>query len=249
MAMDVTVGSLDPVTARSIAESIKSNVKVPEGFASEHILIGDEDSDASDQPATVTKRRILNNWARGVRTELTFFDEGFLKVREYRRKNLSKEYLLELRFLNPKPSVVPRIVVESLWAALLCGAVAAVSWLIAKFTSLDTVFVPATIVGATAAIVLILLFVYQSGQRAIFSTAIGSVPVLKLSANFGCFRKFSSIVPDVSKAVGAAVASSTQEEQPYLRAEMQHHYRLRNEGIITPKACMTGTARILARFG
>ena len=70
-----------------------------------------------------------------------------------------------------------------------------------------------------------------------------------LLTSFGCFRRSRAVVPEISNAIGVAIERNTLEEEPYLRAEMQDHYRLRNEGIISPKACQTGTSRILSRFG
>ncbi|MFQ6004445.1 MAG: hypothetical protein ACE5OQ_02990 [Woeseia sp.] len=249
MAMDATATSLDPaLSAQSIVKSVKSNLKVPAGFASEHILIGGDETDTPDEPAAVGKRMILANRARGIETELTFFDEGFLKVRECRRKKLTKDYLLELRFLNPTPTTIKRIVLPSLWTAMCCGGAAAVSWLTGVFTSLDAYTFPASIALATVALVAILLFTYQSGEKVLFFTASGNVPVLMLLSSFGCFRRCRRIVPKISHAIGVAGRKNSVDEEAYLRAEMQDHYRLKNDGIITPRACSTATGRILARF-
>lgn len=250
MALNVTTESLDPtISAQSIVQSAKSNLKVPDGFASEHIYIGGDDSDAADEPTIVGKRITLSNRVRGLHTELTFFNEGFLKVREYKRKKLAKDYMLELRFLNPKTTVIRRLVTQSFWLSFGLGAAAGLSWLIAKFTALDTFLFPASIALASGAVVALLLFIYQSGEKNLFCTASGNVPVLTMLTNFGCYRRSRQIMPEISNAIGTAISKNTLEEEPYLRAEMQDHYRLRNEGAISPKACSTGTARILSRFG
>ncbi len=238
-----------PLTAQSIIKSVKSNLKVPESFAPEHIYIGGDETDPSDEPTVVGKRMTLANHVRGLRMEFTFFDEGFLKIRAYKKKKLTKDYMLELRFLNPKPTAIRRLVMQSFWTAFGLSGAAALSWLIAKFTTLDAYLFPASIVLATGAFVALLLFTYQSGEKNLFYTASGNVPALMLLTNFGCYRRGRSIVPEISQAIGVAILRNTLEEEPYLRAEMQDHYRLRNEGIITPEACSTGTARILSRFG
>ncbi len=250
MAMDVTADSLDtPISAQSIVKSAKSNLKVPEGLASEHILISGDGTDEIDEPTVVGKQFRVSNRVRGLRTEFTFFNEGFLKVREYKRKKLSKEYMLELRFLNPKPTVIQRFVKESFWAALSFGGAAAISWLLTKFTSLDPYTFPASIVFSTGAMVALLLGIYQSGEKILFSTASGNVPVLTLLTNFGCFHRSRVVVPEINKAIIEAISRNALDEEPYLRAEMQDHYRLRNEGVISPKACNTASSRILARVG
>ena len=250
MAMDVTAESLDtPISAQSIVKSAKSNLKVPEGFTSEHILISGDGTDSADEPTAVGKRFRVSNRVRGLQTEFTLFNEGFLKVREYRKNKLGKDYMLELRFLNPNPTVIRRFVTEPFLAALGMGGAAAISWLLTKFTSLDTYTFPASIVFSTGAIVALLLCIYQSGEKILFYTTSGNVPVLMLLTNFGCFRQSRKVVPEVSNAIGTAINRNTLEEEPYLRAEMQDHYRLRNEGVISPKACQTASSRILSRFG
>jgi hypothetical protein len=250
MAMDLTADSLNtPISAQSIVKSAQSNLKVPCDIASEHILISGDDTDSADEPTVVGKQFALTNRVRGLHTEFTFFNEGFLKVREYKRKKLGRDYMLELRFLNPKPAIIQRFVTKSFWAAMAMGAAAGTSWLLTIFTALDTFTFPASIVFLTGAIVALLLCVYQSGEKILFCTASGHVPVLMMLTNFGCFRRARSIVPEISNAIGKAIESNTLEEEPYLRAEMQDHYRLRNEGVISPKACSTGTGRILSRFG
>ena len=250
MALNVTAESLDStISAQSIVKSAQSKLKVPEGCASEHIYIVGDDPDPSDEPTIVGKLLTLSNRVRGLNTELTFFNEGFLKVREYKKKKLGKVYMLELRFLNPKPTVIRRLATQSFWLSFGLGAAAGLSWLTAKFTTLDTYLFPASIVLATGALVALLLFIYQSGEKTLFCTASGNVPVLMLLTNFGCCRHSRQIVPEISNAIGAAISDNTLEEGPYLRAEMQDHYRLRNEGVISLEACSTGTSRILSRFG
>jgi hypothetical protein len=250
MALNVTAPIPDPtISAQSIVQSAKSNFKIPSGLASEHICISGDESGPSDVPTIVGKRFRLFNPVRGLLTEFTFFNEGFLKVRAYRKRKLVRDYLLELRFMDPKPAVIRRVVMQTLWTALGLAGAASITWVVAKFTTLDTYLLPTSIILATAAIVALLLFIYQSGEKTQFCTASGNVPVLVLLTSFGCYRQCRRIVPEISREIAGAIRNNTLDEEPYLRAEMQDHYRLRNEGVITPKACSAGTARILTRFG
>lgn len=250
MAMDVSADSIDPpISAKSIVKTAKSKLQAPEGLASEHILISGDGSDAAEEPTTVGKKISLSNRVRGLRTEFTFFNEGYLKVREYKRKRLCRDYMLSLGFLNPRPTVIKRFVAETFWAALAMAGAAAIAWLMTKLTTLDAYTFPASIVMGTGALVALLLTIYQSGEKILFCTASGNVAVLVILVNFGCFRRSRKIVPQISAAIGKTISSNKLDEESYLKAEMQDHYRLRNEGVITPKACNAGTARILSRFG
>ena len=250
MATDAAAQTLDtPISADSIVKSAKSNLKVPDGIASEHILIDGDGTDTTDEPTAVGKKLNLSNRARGLRTEFTFFKEGFLKVRQYKKSKLLKDYMLELRFLNQKPEVTQRFVRESFLAAQIMGGAAVFSWLLTRFTQLDIYTFPASIVFLTGAVVALLLGVYQSGEKIVYSTANGNIPVLMLLTNFGCFRQTRTIISELDRAIGIALATNNVDEETHLRAEMQDHYRLRNDGVITPKACNKASSRILARFG
>jgi hypothetical protein len=238
-----------PISVQSIVKSVRSNLKVPKGFASEHIQIGGETKESAEEPTIVSKQFSLANIVRGLQLEFTLFNEGFLKVREHRRKSAARDYMLELKFLNPKPMVIKRFVTETFWVALGMLGVALVAWLLTALTDLDPYTVPTSIVFATGAIVALLLCTYQSGEKILFCTASGNIPVLIIIASFGSFHRSRKIVPEISNAIGRAISNNTLDVEPYLRAEMQDHYRLRNEGVISSKACNMGTARILSRFG
>ncbi len=248
--MDLTVDSLDsPISAKSIVESAKENFEIPDGLASEHILIDGDGSDCADEPTVVGKQIKMSNRVRALRTEFTFFIEGFLKIREFRKNKLVKDYMLELRFLNPKPTTVPQFVAKSFWGTVAMAGAAGISWLLTKFTALDTYTFPAFIIFSAGAVFALYRCIAQTGEKTHFITASGRVPALLLLTNFGCFARSRSLVSEISSAIVTARNKNTLEEEPYFRAEMQDHYRLRNERVITPKACNKGTARILSRFG
>ena len=91
--MDVTAESLDaPISAQSIVKSAKSNLKVPEGFASEHILISSDDTDSADEPTVVGKQFSLSN-----RVRLAFIAAS-LKCHAVRQLERMKS--LAIRILN-----------------------------------------------------------------------------------------------------------------------------------------------------
>ena len=61
------------------------------GMDMEHIYIGDEFADNSNEPTQVSKCESIRNCVNGTLTELTFFEEGFLKVREGNNKKRNVE--------------------------------------------------------------------------------------------------------------------------------------------------------------
>lgn len=227
--------------------------QVLEQMPTEHISMGGEEEDdhtiTEPLPGKIRERLQLVNHVRGLRTELTLFEGAFLKVREYQRKKMTKDHLLNLRYLSPKPTLTRHVATQVLYVALGLSGVAAISWLIAEFTSLARFFMPATVVFATAAMVTFMLFVYRTQEKIRFSTAHGDVEVLSLLATFGCFRRARKLVPDIARAIADASADRLEVKAQHLRAEIQEHYRLRDAEVILPDACADSTRRILASFG
>jgi len=192
-----------------IDEALVSPVhQVLEQMPTEHISMGGEEEDdhaiTEPLPGKIRERLQLVNHVRGLRTELTLFEGAFLEVREYQRKKMTKDHLLNLRYLSPKPILTRHVAMQVLYVALGLSGVAASSWLIAEFTSLARFFMPATVVFATAAMVTFMLFVYRTQEKIRFSTAHGDVEVLSLLATFGCFRRARKLVPDIARAIADA---------------------------------------------
>jgi hypothetical protein len=100
---------------------------VPDESPSEHIYIGSEDLSAPPATAarTVRASAALRNPLRHVAVELTLFDEGVLKVSETRKGTAAEPYYLDLRFLDPVPTIERVIAKRWLLTALGCGTSAA----------------------------------------------------------------------------------------------------------------------------
>jgi hypothetical protein len=191
----------------------------------------------------------LENRSRGIATEFTFFDKGFLGVHEERRGNSGDEVLLDLRHLDPRP-VLSRsfagkslaVGLASIGLSLAIGAVAYV-WTVPAFVTVPTI-------GATlaAGAVALWLFVLRTRNEVTFRTKYGQTAVLTLTANLGCFRAYRAFVPKLVNAINEARALNTRDRKQQLRDETQEHYRLREIGALGAEECGTGTRRILAQF-
>ena len=217
------------------------------GYESEHIYIGDEAQDPDNNPRTVSKRVRIKNFARGVVSELTFYAEGFLNIREGTRKKLIKDHTLELRFVDPDPAIERRIASRWLWTALVLAVVTLASYVLLPITELSSYASATTILLGTLTAVAFLLFINKSEECIRFYTASGRAEVLSLASSFGCVRKARRTARAIQTSINGA-GSGTYDVR-YLRAEMQAHYRLRENGVITPQACADGTAQILSKFG
>lgn len=215
----------------------------------EHIYIGDDSAYNDRKPTTVCKRLQIKNLARGKALELTFFEEGFLRLREGTRKRLAKDHTVELRFVDPNPLFTRRIALPWLWASLLFGLAFVAAPLILPQGYATTFAAPMKAILATAAVLACLIFIYRSEERIRFVTLSGRASVLELVSSFGCL----SNVRRATRAIQRKIVELQQEAGPpderHLRAEMQAHYKLRETGVISHGACSEGTARILSRFG
>jgi len=215
----------------------------------EHIYIGDEMAELAGEPATVNHIERIRNYVTGTRTELTFYDEGYVQVHETRKKKLIKKHMLELRFLRPDPVVSRRLATPFLWSALALGIAALVVSFVLPLTPVAGFTLSATASLATLAVIGLLLFVYRSDVTHRFCTANGHTVVLSLIGSFGCVGKSRRAARAMRKAIAEAAGRYDARDVRYLRAEMQAHYKLAETGVISREACSSGTSLILSKFG
>lgn len=215
----------------------------------EHIYIGDEMAELAGEPATVSCITRIRNFVTGTRTELTFYEEGYLHVRETRKKKVVKKHMLELRFLQAEPVVYRRLATPFLWSALAIGVAALFVSFVLPLTSVAGYTMSATAFLATLAVIGLLLFVYRSEVTHRFCTANGHTIVLSLTGSFGCMRRARLAARAIGNAIAAAAGRYDARDVRYLRAEMQAHYRLAETGVISREACSNGTSLILSKFG
>ena len=215
----------------------------------EHIYIGDEFPDQAAEPTTIRRREYLRNHVLRSITEVTFFEEGFLKIREGNKKSLLKEHVVELRFLDSDPVVRKRIATSWLWSLLGAGALAVLSLAALPKAGFPGYAMPVAGVLAALAVLSLAMFVYRSQVTHQFRTASGKAGVVSLTGSLGCVRRARVMSFEVREAIARARADSGVHDVRYLRAEMQAHYKLAETGVISREACSDGTALILSKFG
>jgi hypothetical protein len=216
----------------------------------EHIFIESEDLSSNPAAAARTLREtvVLRNPVRRSGAELALFDEGFLKVTPLRNKDTDEPFFLDLRFVDPVPTLDRVIAVRWLTGALGCGALMALAAFLMRFDALYT-FAAVALGGATlAAVVTHYVGLYLSHEKTEFCTLHGRATVLELVANFGSIKKFRAFVPALSHAIEEAAERIGVDTAAFLRAEMREHYRLRGDGVLDNDDCARGTGRILAQF-
>lgn len=215
----------------------------------EHIFIGDEFADHTVEPKNVTRREKITNHVNGTITELTFYEEGFIKIRENNKSKRNKEHVLEFRFLDPDPISNRRTATACLCSALALGFLALIASFVLPKIGLSQYALSGTAVLSTLAVLSLLFTIYRSEVNHQFRTASGQTVVLTLTGSFGCIRKMRALAADIRQEIAAVDKRGEGHQEHYLRAEMKAHYKLAETGVITREACSNGTSLILAKFG
>lgn len=216
----------------------------------EHILIGSDDFAAD--PATVARTPgdsvVLRNPIRRTGAEITFYEEGYLKVAVLEKGNAEAPFLLDLRFIDPVPKIERVIAMRWLTAAFGCAAMAVLAAFLLRFDAFHTAALWALGVATLGTVGALYVGVYSSHEKIEFCTLHGRAAVLRLVANLGSIKRFHSFVPMLCRAIEEAAERIGADTSAYLRAEMREHYRLRGEGVLDNEECARGTGRILAQF-
>lgn len=221
----------------------------PPAAPGEHIYIGSEETpDPAVAARTPRATAVLRNPVRRSAVELTLFDEGYLKVTPLRKGDAGVPFFLDLRFVDPVPSIERIVATRWLKAALACGATAALAAFLLRFDALREIAAWALGGAVVATAVTLYASIYSSHEKIEFCTLHGRAAVLRFVANLGSINTFRRFMPKLSQAIEAAAESIGVDTAAYLRAEMREHYRLRRDGVLDADACASGTGRILAHF-
>lgn len=217
---------------------------------SEHILLeGDELDITEDIAATRAPQQHFHvtNRSHANQTEMILFEGGWLSLRHHRRNKPGVARMINLRFVDPKPTITRHFAKRTLLASLILGAAGAIAAALAWYSVAVIVSVPASILLFTASAVFFVTCAYRTRKDVVFFTRTGQAPVIELMATLGSFRALRQIVP---KLVAAIEISSIPDEdrQKQLRLEMREHYRLREGGVLTQSECTDSTQRILRQF-
>lgn len=217
----------------------------------EHISLGEDFAvlAGAEEPEKIVERFEYKNRTCGKRAELILYEEGYLRVREWRRKKRVRDYLLSLRFMGTKTTVTRKLPMRVLQVAAGFAGIGALCSLIAWLSPWDAFFVPAAVIGFAGAVLATMLFLYLAHEKTMFSTASGGAVALTLRGTADSFKRCRAMIPQIQRAIEAAQAKNVQNRSDYLRQEMREHYRLREFGVIDHDTCSDATRKILSEFG
>jgi hypothetical protein len=220
----------------------------PDAALAEHILIASEETSDPRAAHKVLERWRLGNPLRRMATEITVFEEGYAEITQHAGRKSGAPFRLDLRYLDPIPSITRVIATRAWWTAVGCAAVALGAFAVAYFASFGAPAASFGLGAAAAAAVAVAIALQRSHETIEYVTLHGRARVLVLVANFGAIKPFHAFVPELSRAIEEAAEDIAGDTSSFLRAEMREHYRLRGDGILSVGTCAESTGRILAHF-
>jgi hypothetical protein len=220
----------------------------PDTATAEHILIASDENSDPRAAHKVLERWRLGNPLRRMVTEITVFEEGYAEITQHAGRKSGAPFRLDLRYLDPIPSITRVNATRAWWTALGCTAAALVAFTAGYFTALGVLAVSFGLGAAAAAAVAVAIALHRSHETIEYVTLHGRARVLVLVANFGAIKPFRAFVPELSRAIEDAAEEIAGDTSSFLRAEMREHYRLRGDGVLSVGSCAESTGRILAHF-
>ena len=206
----------------------------------EHVCLTSDEPEEVVPPvprgATVAK---LVQCGGRIEHRFAIIERGYLGVRSTSRTSGTREYWVNLAFLDPRPV---RPAGSSWWSmaaalALLCGAFVLGGRVTAGYAAF------------AAALLTLGLAVHRSLDRLIFCTRHGHVPVVQLLRSRPDRRHVRTFVAALQHAIHEAAARRPGDNGRVLRDEMKEHRRLLEAGVIQPREFEAAKPRILRAHG
>ena len=220
----------------------------PSTAHAEHIFIASDESFDPRAAHKVLERWRLSNPLRRMATEVTVFEEGYVEITQHAGRKSGAPFRLDLRYIDPIPSITRVVATRTWWTAVGCFAAAVAAFVVASFTALGALAVSFGLGAAAAGAVAVALALQRSQETTEYFTLHGRARVLALVANFGAIKPFRAFVPELSGAIEEAAEEIAGDTSSFLRGEMREHYRLRGDGVLSVGSCAECTGRILAHF-
>lgn len=233
------------------APGLEPSSRSPVGLQSETIILETRQFDlAADDPAptTVKARFALENRLRATITELAVFHEHYLMLRVRRKGKKTRSALINLRYLDARPSFSRFVAKKILQTSLGLFGGALLAGLLGYFSIVPLFSAPIAVGLAFAGGASLWLFARRTTETATFRTAEGRAPALVLHANVGCLRAGRALLAPLVQCITEARRTVPADRTAYLRREMREHYRLQEIGVLSTDACSEGTLRILGKF-
>lgn len=219
-------------------------------MASEHILL---ESDEREVPEAHAPRKVhaslrLRSALRRRATELEIIDYYYLSVRAKRPRADLSEYVLDLRFIDPRPRLSRHIAWRWMGAAGGLALLTAISaWWIARSEAQwwSHAWLPVALALSIATAVATVVCVYRTTETLTLYSGHGHARVLQLVGGIGTFRAIRQFTVKLAAHVRIAFAARRPSKAEHLRDEMREHFRLKEAGVLSEMEYDESKRRIL----
>lgn len=191
---------------------------------------------------------VLTTALRDCSTRISILEDHFVAIRSERRHAEPLDYVLDLRFLDPRPRRSRRIAWNwlSIALALLTLGVFAVvlgprplaAFLVSKSFGIALVLM----LGMLGAL---LRFARDTTESLRFASEHGGAALIDITGAIGSTRRGKRFFVELIKNIRAAKAARPQPKVPRLRDEMREHHRLLELGVLPQADYEISKARIL----
>jgi hypothetical protein len=225
----------------------------PASGRAEHISLEAEPDPAPDLTQPTTKRAVQATYTlitalRRRNTQLTLLEGHFVAVRSSDSHQLSLDYVLDLRFVHPKPVTVRHIAWGWLAAAmLLLGSGTAITWLAPGPwpVFLESVAFGIVLICLLGTIGTLLKFARATTESLQFLSEHGAAVLIDITGSIGSTRQGKRFFVELIKSIRAAKQVRPQPKAQWLRDEMREHHRLRELEVISEADYEASKGRIL----
>jgi hypothetical protein len=216
----------------------------------EHISLQSETVEAKAKmvPRKVLVKYQLRSRARGSTTRIHILDDQFVAVQVKRPRLPDQEYTVDLRFVDPKPIGIRKVVWPWMYVALAFTLLAAgMGFFTFKLANPAQLLwaVPAAIVLGTLTVSSFLMCLYYTTESVVFVSTHGRARLIVITGGLGTTRAAKQCAQDVVKQINLARKKSKQKRQSFLRDEMREHTRLHQVGALNDAQFDEAQKRIL----
>ena len=220
--------------------------------ATEHIVL---ETETREVPQLQSRRRVhaslrCRSRLRRRSLDLSIIDYYYLGIRVGQSGAAAREYVLDLRFVDPSFTLTRHIPWRCIWTALALTAAtgADAMWYAAETASRTRHFAAeasATLfAGATLAYLAVAMRLVETVA---LHSLHGRVPVLEYRGGAGTLRRIRPFMRKLGAHVRLAAAAGHSTRAEHLRDEMREHYRLKEAGVLSGETYDASKARILAQ--
>ena len=217
---------------------------------SEHILLESEERAIPDRHTAQKIHASVSLRSRLRRRALTLevIDYYFLSVRVCRARSLVREYVLDLRFIDPQLISSRHVAWRWIAATLALGALfsAAVWWVAsssAPFWKQDRLLAFAAILSLTVCAGFVAA--YRTTETWTMNSVYGKARMLQCTGGLGTLRTLRPFAKKLAAHIQLAVAARRPSKSEHLRDEMREHFRLKAARVLTEQEYETSKMRIL----